>query len=213
MNGKDLFNSSLSSPTRGFHRGGGRMTLLLEGAPGVAPAASAPASNSDLLPILRRIGHYLVHMPEPEYDYECSHCIGPLGYPAVVPVVAPSRPRSRDAITIGQTDAEWCRSYDVVREMLGVVPDAPEVEAGIRRRLLSLLRDDGWVWIPEKLSRRWTGAATGQTPGPRRCSWGFWRGAAGRRAARGTGCWPGGVSRPCAARRRGTRAGPTTRTG
>ena len=136
---------------QGFHRGGESITVMPDSQPTIVKSLDKEQipADVDIIEIVKWLQHYLIHAPDPNYDYECMHCMGPLGYPIGIPIV--SVPGHRDIIAVDH-DAGMERSLMYVREILknGI---ENEIEKAMRRRTRKLLHDDGWVWLPETV---WT---------------------------------------------------------
>lgn len=108
----------------------------------------------DLTVMARHALNYLRGNPDPARDYECKFGLGPLGIPCHFPQGVPPNQYGYDPISIGDTDVRMMTQYSRMRAMAGEAePD--EVELGVRRRVMSYLRDDGLAWTNPA---SWTGS-------------------------------------------------------
>ncbi len=111
----------------------------------VAAPASPRADDLGLPAMARAALNYLRGNPDPARKYECKWALGPLGIPCHVPI-SPSNKYGFDVVSLGDTDCRMDWQYAHMREMAAVArPD--KVERGVRKRILSYLRDDDCAWI------------------------------------------------------------------
>lgn len=124
----------------------------LSGLEFLPPAATPQADTVNLPEMARAALNYLRGNPDPQRNYECKWSLGPLGIPCLVPLL-PSNTRAFDPISLADTDCRMDWQYAYMREMAGEA-EACEVERGVRRRIVSYLKPDGFVWIDPAA---WTG--------------------------------------------------------
>ncbi len=106
----------------------------------------APAADDlDLSRMAAAALNYLRGNPDPARNYECKFSLGPLGIPALVPLLA-SNKYGFDPISLGDTDCRMDWQYPHMRAMAGE-PQADAVEIGVRRRIQSYQRADGLLWM------------------------------------------------------------------
>ncbi len=123
----------------------GELVGAVETVKGSAPSAVRPLAEEnpprdlDLVEMAAVAMHYLTHNPRRHLDWECRF--------SIVPLNLPPAPEGPDPITLGDTDCRMDWEYLYMREMCGS-SEGREVEEGVRRRILSYLREDGLSWVP-----------------------------------------------------------------
>ncbi len=111
----------------------------------VDSSPSPQRDDVDMVAMARAGLNYLRGNPDPARGYECKFALGPLGIPCHVPISPPNK-QGYNVVSLGDTDARMDNQYSRMREMVGEA-DACEVERGVRARLMSYLRDDGFSWV------------------------------------------------------------------
>jgi len=106
---------------------------------------TAPLDDVELETMALAALNYLRGNPDPERNYECKFSLGPLGIPALSPLLA-SNAYGVDPISLGDTDCRMDWQYAHMREMAGK-PDSEAVERGVRRRILGYRHADNLVWM------------------------------------------------------------------
>ena len=84
--------------------------------------------------------HFLLHNPQRPRDCECRFSISPLAFPP-----APGDDE-HDAIMTGDTELRMELEFIYMREMTGST-DGSDIEAAIRKRLLSYIGEYGLMWF------------------------------------------------------------------
>lgn len=102
-------------------------------------AEAARPQDMDLKAVARWALHYLIENPRKELDYECRF--------SIMPMDLPPAPTGHDLITMGDTDCRMDWEYIYMRDICGSA-EGNDVEQGVRRRILSYLRDDDLAWVP-----------------------------------------------------------------
>ncbi|MBI2192613.1 MAG: hypothetical protein HYU36_11580 [Planctomycetes bacterium] len=111
-----------------------------------SPKTRPQPDDLDLSQMARNALNYLRGNPEPSRNYECKFSLGPLGIPCHHPEIAPPNQYGYDPVSLGDTDCRMDWQYTHMREMAGE-SEAESVERGVRRRVLSYLREDHLAWI------------------------------------------------------------------
>jgi len=102
-------------------------------------AEEKPPADLDLTQMAGKAMHYLINNPRKHLDWECRFSIMPLDFPPA--------PQGHDPITLGDTDCRMDWEFIYMREMCGS-EEGREAEAGLRRRILGYVREDGLSWVP-----------------------------------------------------------------
>ena len=100
---------------------------------------------ADPVVMARRALHYLGCNPRPERGWECQFSFFMLNDPILVPLV-PSTHDLEDPVTLGDTESRMDYAFLMMREMAGGEMGRAAQE-GVRRRIMSYLRDDGLCWL------------------------------------------------------------------
>jgi len=117
-----------------------------------APAPALPAGpDIDLVAMARWAQRALAKNPRPHLGYACRFLMNLLDYPPC------PLEHEIDLIAEGDTDNRLDWAFGYMREMTGEEADG-DIAAGVRRRILGYLREDGLCWTLAKAGSRLDGA-------------------------------------------------------
>jgi len=112
-----------------------------------AGGAASVSKDIDLVAMARWCQNYLANNPLPEHDWQCRFSFWGLHMPIFEPwpYMGAKMPNLGliDPITEGDTDSRMDYAYVYMREMAGSYEAVRQAEAGVRRRILSYIGDDG----------------------------------------------------------------------
>lgn len=83
--------------------------------------------------------NYFVHNVRKEFDYEARFGMSPLNFPPA--------PLGHDPVSLADTDLRDDLAFIYIRDICGG-EDGLDAQNGLRKRIMSYIRDDGFCWAP-----------------------------------------------------------------
>lgn len=125
----------------GFH---GKITdvkIVGDSQPGDLSSNAPATPDMDLVAMARWALHALKKNPRPRMNYECRFSMNLLKCPPC------PGPNQHDPITAGDTENRLDWEFGYMKEICGDTSADP-IAAGVRKRIMGHLRDDGLCWVP-----------------------------------------------------------------